>query len=1097
MRRCILLAGYSSQSTIDEADTFHVKKLSEIGEVYCCFDNDDDNGHLTSQLETAGAKKSLFIKHGEFDFGSWKRLIDHLGWPALEQYDEVIFVNNSMLLLGELLPFLCEFEEGPAVFFAPALIDEHYTGPSLHFSDYLERVNPFHNNTMFLSSFWAMKAELVKSPFVRDFFHSVTQLESRLDVSYKYEMGFTRSLLRRKISFHLFVDLVYPNSFVYTTTAFGLVSKGFPYLKRKALTAQYYPIDMIYARVEGLKRRISQEYATHLAAAAKAANVPKLPTTIEGTSDFLDEDWYLEAHADVRAAGFTAKHHYERYGKAEGRAPNRSVTLWREMHEWAPVPSDKLDEKWYLANNKDVRDAGLKARRHYDKFGKAEGRPPNPKAAEWQNRLARVGRQRVEKELEFDASWYLRTYSDIHLAGLNPYEHFINFGWREGRKANGYLDLPRSILDLQHHSGSLETILASMLTDREEEYSESQRHLASRHGKAKKLAIFFNVARDLVGGGMLSINRFVRNSGYLEPETGYQTAVSGVPLGRMAVAYSKFEAALPQIEFRYLAELDEVQDVVLFIPEVFAAQFAHDLSPLERSWLLSRSSLRIVVMNQNNDYLPAPEVLQRALFPLTLDVTITTAHKRYCTARNASRYQIPFTQLTPFLPAMEQRSFSQKDRIFMLSPDTIPSGHHGVTREEVVEALTAKLPGFKFVTVENLSLSQYLDLASRAMFSLTFGEGMDGYYIEPILSGGMSFAVYNSTFFPDHFQNKCGVFASWKTLLDRLPELVNELLVKDRYDRESDNLNEALRTEYSDQISLDDLRRVLNFEVDQPPTQWRENDDNFSHIRDHLSTLDGFKFYRFEDRLVCSLPDGNVLRHYGGEFYSVIFEIYVRKDYDIDLPADEEFVLIDVGASFSLATSYLLTKHANIVKAYAYEPAEPTARCARENLVGNKLSARVELRQVGLSDSYSKIDLAYIPDWSTAFSTDDNVLLPHLLQTSSHIGSDHPVLEVEVVPASDEFREIFATHPDKHFILKCDTQGSEFKMIADLAKYGLLDRLDAIVMETHFREPEDLFSILSQHGFKFEYRLDSAENQVYTIRAWRRDGFFNSPLATF
>ena len=34
---------------------------------------------------------------------------------------------------------------------------------------------------------------------------------------------------------------------------------------------------------------------------------------------------------------------------------------------------------------------------------------------------------------EFDAAYYLATYADVAAAGVDPFEHFMTFGWREGR----------------------------------------------------------------------------------------------------------------------------------------------------------------------------------------------------------------------------------------------------------------------------------------------------------------------------------------------------------------------------------------------------------------------------------------------------------------------------------------------------------------------------------------------------------------------------------------------------------------------------------------------------------------------------------------
>lgn len=38
----------------------------------------------------------------------------------------------------------------------------------------------------------------------------------------------------------------------------------------------------------------------------------------------------------------------------------------------------------------------------------------------------------------FDTQYYLQSYPDIGAAGVNPYSHFTDFGWREGRNPNSF-----------------------------------------------------------------------------------------------------------------------------------------------------------------------------------------------------------------------------------------------------------------------------------------------------------------------------------------------------------------------------------------------------------------------------------------------------------------------------------------------------------------------------------------------------------------------------------------------------------------------------------------------------------------------------------
>ena len=47
----------------------------------------------------------------------------------------------------------------------------------------------------------------------------------------------------------------------------------------------------------------------------------------------------------------------------------------------------------------------------------------------------RLSDQLIEQEskLEFDPKWYLETYPDVAAAGVDPEDHYRNFGAKEGR----------------------------------------------------------------------------------------------------------------------------------------------------------------------------------------------------------------------------------------------------------------------------------------------------------------------------------------------------------------------------------------------------------------------------------------------------------------------------------------------------------------------------------------------------------------------------------------------------------------------------------------------------------------------------------------
>jgi hypothetical protein len=81
-----------------------------------------------------------------------------------------------------------------------------------------------------------------------------------------------------------------------------------------------------------------------------------------------------------------------------------------------------VEDVFYLAQNPDVGAAGVDPEQHYAQFGWREGRDPNA---------------------FFDTSAYLATYTDVAAAGMNPLEHYNAYGWKEGRDPSTAFDTSR------------------------------------------------------------------------------------------------------------------------------------------------------------------------------------------------------------------------------------------------------------------------------------------------------------------------------------------------------------------------------------------------------------------------------------------------------------------------------------------------------------------------------------------------------------------------------------------------------------------------------------------------------------------------------
>jgi hypothetical protein len=170
---------------------------------------------------------------------------------------------------------------------------------------------------------------------------------------------------------------------------------------------------------------------------------------------------YLSDHPDVAAAGVNPLTHYLTQGRAEGREIVRSRHAERYHGEIAGpdspawsfsagrrprLPGQSAEEEaeaerlaaereivrtefngaYYLAMNPDVAAAGADLMDHFLLFGWREGRDPNG---------------------DFSVKGYLARYPDVAAAGLNPFVHYLKQGRAEGRSPRESLGFRYDVIE--------------------------------------------------------------------------------------------------------------------------------------------------------------------------------------------------------------------------------------------------------------------------------------------------------------------------------------------------------------------------------------------------------------------------------------------------------------------------------------------------------------------------------------------------------------------------------------------------------------------------------------------------------------------------
>ncbi len=159
---------------------------------------------------------------------------------------------------------------------------------------------------------------------------------------------------------------------------------------------------------------------------------------IRSSGLFLSE-WYLARRRPAVDQGGDGAADFCRAGWREGASPNPYFST-----------------EFYLAQNPDVRAAGINPLLHYIACGEAEGRAPCPFFDPlWYRATYNIApptlclRHFLERRFTgqvnpvpvFDAAYYLDNNPDVAAGGADPFEHFLCFGWNEGRNPAAAFDV--------------------------------------------------------------------------------------------------------------------------------------------------------------------------------------------------------------------------------------------------------------------------------------------------------------------------------------------------------------------------------------------------------------------------------------------------------------------------------------------------------------------------------------------------------------------------------------------------------------------------------------------------------------------------------
>lgn len=441
------------------------------------------------------------------------------------------------------------------------------------------------------------------------------------------------------------------------------------------------------------------------------------------------------------------------------------------------LPTDEVkrtrayfDERYYRAKNSDIDFSKVDEYSHYLNQGWKECRNPGP---------------------EFSVREYLLRHPDVEISGDEPLMHYANVGQEQMRSIGTFNE---KLLRIWSDAGrQLPDVPETTILMRAQDMM-----LPMNIIDAKRIAVFVIPEHNSMSGGIYSMFSIADHVRRTRRQHGFDVLVMTRPNadGLTYVRNSAFKNSETVYRFEQLRLFSEVSELQIHIPEYATVEFVRSLSPEMMRYLLSRDHVHINILNQNIRLMPESKHFQD-LRRIANTVGQSVSHHSFFGQEFADRYELPslllpaYTDLTAYPPV----GFNEKDNLIIYSDDEAPY------RRAVLEQLE-KMTDYTLIKIKDMTFDTYMDLATRCRFSVSFGEGFDGYVAQPMYQGGIGFALYTDEFFPDEsYRNFENFFSSEEEMIAQIVPTIRKLEAnRKRYE----SLNRAMRAKWDELYSYED-----------------------------------------------------------------------------------------------------------------------------------------------------------------------------------------------------------------------------------------------------------------------------------------------------
>lgn len=328
---------------------------------------------------------------------------------------------------------------------------------------------------------------------------------------------------------------------------------------------------------------------------------------------------------------------------------------------------------------------------------------------------------------------------------------------------------------------------------------------------AKKVMVFLVPQQDGISGGVFSLFSIANHMRRLKRHHGYEVVLMTLPSsgGQTYFRNTSFRNAENVYRISQIELCEAAREVYLLVPEYAVEYFCKTVSSQVREYLGGKERVSVNICNQNIELMPGKDSIDQ-LHCLADCVSQSVAHHAYFSQEVADRFGLPTLLLPAYtdLSAYPAAAFAEKENLIIHSPDDAPY------KKACLNEIARKMPDYELVEIRGITFDKYMDLATRCKYSITFGEGFDGYLAQPIYQGGVGFAVYNTEFFPAaHLLQYENIFSSGDEMIANVCDVMRRLeRDEDAYSR----LNRAFMAEYHKLYSYDEyVDRVRKLAIQQ------------------------------------------------------------------------------------------------------------------------------------------------------------------------------------------------------------------------------------------------------------------------------------------